>query len=165
MADLPKPADAQRLFEAFLADRGLRLQSMVAREGVDAVLDFFRAQRFEFQGADWLLYQYGTYDRGSGRYFNFDLTRQFAVDQDWDDDAEEPGDDAYDGEGMWQLSLTFFYPTAPALDDLSHDARWCESYSSDAVAEFETFVRTSRPYLALANMRAAEVAIDYEDAG
>lgn len=158
------PTDALPLFKAFLAARGIRLESMVPRDGIDAMLDFFRSQRFEFNGMDWLLFQYGTYDWGAGRYFEFDITRQLAVDQEWDDDDDED-DDAYEGEGMWQLSLTFFFPSSRALDELKSDNRWCESDSPEAVAEFETFIRTSPPYLALAEIRPTRVELDYEDAG
>jgi hypothetical protein len=160
----PKPEDAPPVFKAFLAARGMHLESMVPRDAIDAMLDFFRTQRFEFNGMDWLLFQYGTYDWGEGRYFELDITRQLAVDQDWDDDADED-DDAYDGEGMWQLSLTCFFAPAPALDDLKSDNRWCESDSPEAVAEFETFIRTSAPYLALADAKPARVDLDFEDAG
>ena len=156
-----KPEEAPRLFHAHLSQRGLRLEGMVASEGIDAMLDFFRAQRFDFQGEDWLLFQYGTYDWGDGPYFEIDITRQFAVEIDYD---EESGDDD-EGEGMWQLSLTFRFTPEPALDALGSDHRWCKSHAPEVVAEFESFIRTSRPYLALANRRAEKVDLDYEDAG
>jgi hypothetical protein len=158
------PAEALPVFKAFLAARAMLLESMVPRDGIDAMLDFFRTQRFEFHGMDWLLFQYGTYDSRTGRYFKFDITRQFAVDQDWDDNAGED-DDAYDGEGMWQLSLTFFFPPSPALDELKFDNHWCESDSPDAVAEFKTFIRTSPAYLTLAQAKPERVELDFEDAG
>ena len=166
------PKDALPLFEAFLAARGLSIESMLPRDGIDAMLEFFRTQRFEFRGADSLLFQYGTYGPyGSDypRWFDLDITRQLAVDQQWDEDAGyddvDPAVHDHDHEdGVWHLSLTFFYPAAPPLDDVNPSNRWCESDSADAVAAFETFIRTSASYVAVADAQPARVELTYEDA-
>jgi hypothetical protein len=164
----PGPAQALELFEQFLRARGHRLEAMTPREGVDAVLEFFRTQRFSFRGEDWLLFQYGTYDWGAGRYFDFDLTRQLAVEPDEDspDGAETEVDpEAYEGEGMWQLSLTFKFAPTEELEALGDDGLWCESHSPAALADFESYVSTSAPYRALSDLRADVVELTYEDAG
>ena len=175
MSDGANPKDAQALFDAFLAARGLSTESMVPREGIAAMLDFFRTQRFEFSGTDWLLFQYGTYGPYGPEYprwFDLDITRQLAVDQPWNDaagyDAVENSEDDDDehhrhDNGIWQLSLTFFYPPDPPLDDVELDNRWCESDSLDAVTEFETFIRTSAAYLVVADVLPTRVEIHYED--
>jgi hypothetical protein len=127
------------------------------------MLDFFRTQRFVFQGADWLLFQYGTYDWGNGRYFDFNITRQLAVEIDYDDTDEDEDED--EGEGMWQLSLTFRFTPTAELDALRSDNRWCESHEPNSVSAFQGFIRSSAAYLAVADQRAAKVEMDYEDAG
>lgn len=148
---------------------------MVPREGIGAMLDFFRTQRFEFSGSDWLLFQYGTYGPygpEDPRWFDLDITRQLAVDQQGNDDAEyahmETDDDDHEyfhhDSGIWQLHLTFFYPPAPPLDDVEPENRWCESDSQEAVTAFETFIRTSPSYLAVADARPTRVELSYEDA-
>jgi hypothetical protein len=166
------PKDARTLFEAFLTARGLSTESMVPREGIDAMLDFFRTQRFEFSGSDSLLFQYGTYGPYGPEYprcFDVDITRQLAVDQRWDneaeyDDVDAGGHDHDHDSGIWQLSLTFFYPPEPPLDDVELGNRWCESDSPEAVNAFDTFIRTSASYLAVADARPTRVELTYEDA-
>ena len=165
---LPEPNHAQERFEGFLSSRGVRLETTTARSGVDSVLDFFRTQRFSFSGEDWLLFQYGTYDWGAGRFFEFDLTRQFAVDQDDDDSTEnapESDEDGYDGEGMWQLSLTFKFAPTAELESLGSDNCWCQSAAPGVVAEFAEFIYASAAYRAVADAPADLVELDYEDAG
>ena len=172
MSDAAKPKNALALFDAFLAARGLMIESMIPREGIDAMLEFFRTQRFEFNGTDSLLFQYGTYGPYGPEYprwFDLDITRQLAVDQQWDDengcgDVDTEDHDHDHDSGIWQLSLTFFYPPAPPLDDVELGNRWCESDSPEAVTAFETFIRTSASYLAVADARPTKVELTYEDA-
>jgi hypothetical protein len=175
MSDGANPKDACALFEAFLATRGLSTGSMVPREGIDAMLDFFRTQRFEFSGTDSLLFQYGTYGPYGPEYprwFDLDITRQLAVNQQWDDDSEyadiETDDDDHEyrhhDSGIWQLNLTFFYPPAPPLDDVEIGNRWCESESPEAVTAFEAFIRTSASYLVVADAQPTKVELNYQDA-
>lgn len=152
-----KPDDALRLFEAFLAERGLRPEAMVPWEGIDAMFAFFRTQRFAFEGNDALLFQYGTYDWGNGRHFELDITRQFAVD---DTDAETDEDD---GGGIYQLSLTFVFVPAPDRAELGSDHEWCFARDAEAVDEYEAFVRRSAAYRLLAETQPLRVEIDYED--
>ena len=167
-SSLPEPAQALELYEQLLSSRGCRLETMTPREGVDFVLEFFRSQRFSFRGMDWLLFQYGTSDWGAGRQFGFDLTRQLAVepDEDGSDGADTEVDaEAYEGEGMWQLSLTFKFAPTAELEALGESNRWCESHSTATLAEFDSFVRSSAPYRALVDARADVVDLSYEDAG
>ena len=163
-SSLPEPAQALELFEQFLISRGCRLETMTPREGVDAVLEFFRSQRFSFRGMDWLLFQYGTSDWGAGRQFGFDLTRQLAVEPD-EDGSDSADAEAYEGEGMWQLSLTFKFAPTAELEALGESDRWCESHSPATLAKFDLFVRSSAPYRALVDARADVVELSYEDAG
>jgi hypothetical protein len=63
-----------------LAERGLRPETMVPREGIDAMFAFFQTQRFALDGYDALLLRYGTYDWGNGREFELHITHQLADD-------------------------------------------------------------------------------------
>jgi hypothetical protein len=158
--ELAEPADALRAFDQFLAARGQHSYSMTPREGVDAVLEFFRTQRFNLNGPDRLLFQYDTYDWGSGPWFNFDLVRQFAVAPNQDAEA---GDG--DAEGMWQLRLTFRFAPSHDLDMVGADVYRCESAAPESLAEFDRVICASTPYRMLADERAAAVDVELEDAG
>ncbi|MDB5070132.1 MAG: hypothetical protein JWM87_1243 [Candidatus Eremiobacteraeota bacterium] len=158
-----KPEDAQPLFEAFLTSRGLLLDRMIPDEGIDAVLEFFKTQRFDVPGGDSLVFQFGTNDWDDGPYFDFDLTRQLALEKDRhvvEDDADED-----DGKGMWQLSLTFRFAPAPELEALGADDYWCESHERGVVSEFHDFIRLSPAYLAVAPLTAESVELEHEDPG
>jgi hypothetical protein len=73
---------------------------------------------------DMLLFQWGTYDWGEGRYFHLNLTRQFILDGTGDD------------ESIFQLGFTFLYTPSSALEALRDGTRWC-----GAPAELPEFQR------------------------
>ena len=97
---MPDPLTPRALFEAMSGFyRDVRV------DGCDATA-----------GNDSLLVQWGTYDwrDGSGRHFEFDVTRQLIA---------EPGED----ENIWQLSFTLRFPPEESLVAPGKGSRWCMS--------------------------------------
>jgi hypothetical protein len=141
-------------FHRFLARRKLRAESLSVADGFEAMLAFFREVRatdvdLDRQG-DMLLYQWGTYDWGKGRYFELDLTRQLIVGDGEDDD-------------IWQLQLTYHFTPSPALDTAGAANRWCESL--DDLDEMRRFILASPAYVAASSTSVVKVALVYECAG
>ena len=106
-----KPQDARREFEAVLRSRDLHERDLDPVSGCEALFDFYRDKRpggpvFEHhEDADMLLFQWGTYDWGTGEQFSLSLTRQIIRCENAED------------EDFWQLSLTFEFE---ADDELIH---------------------------------------------
>lgn len=109
--------DIKQLIESELA-----LKSPEAIDTFGLILRLYEEHRIantsvECDG-DMLLFQWGTYDWGDGRYFNVDLTRQVM------DDLEDPDDQA---DSMQQLSVALkFFPNAETEMLKSGDI-WCHS--------------------------------------
>jgi hypothetical protein len=119
--------DAREERERLLAVRGLAVAGLSVRDGIEAMLDFYRTVRADdcviADDGDMLLFQWGTYEAGNVAEFHVDLTRQFIRAGGEDDD-------------IWQLSLTFgFAPAAIASGD-----RWCATPGE--LAAFAAFVRS-----------------------
>jgi len=103
------------------------------------------------EDGDMLLYQWGTYDWGNGKYFNLNLTRQFILDALEDDDA------------IFQLGLTFLYEPSRILQELEQGNRWCHSPAE--LRDFEQFVFSSNAYRAGLGLSPAKVELHYENVG
>jgi len=95
---------------------------------------------------DMLLFQWGTYDWGGGRWFEMDLTRQFIA---LDPDAP-----------IRQLRLTmYFHPNAQS-DELRSGNRWCHDRAD--MPEFRTWVRESTIFRAFHAEHAQRVVLELE---
>ncbi|MEO8552168.1 MAG: hypothetical protein ABI678_19455, partial [Kofleriaceae bacterium] len=96
--------DALGEFERLLAARGLAVATLSLRDGIAAMLDFYRTVRADdcviADDGDMLLFQWNPNE--------LDLTRQFIRTGGEDDD-------------IWQLSLTFVLPPSA----LASGHRWC----------------------------------------
>lgn len=109
---------------------------------------FYRSEKpagCDGPNGDMLLFQWGTYDWGTGRHFSLNITRQF---------IEEGlhGDDA-----ISQLRLDFRFDPSVELDVLGAGNRWC-----DGPSEFEVmrdFVLSSVPFMAVADQSASAVEL------
>jgi hypothetical protein len=150
------PADAQAQFENRLRSQGLELSRLTPDAGFFEAFAFYRDVRPKGCAADgvdgdMLLYQWGTYDWGKGKYFNLDLTRQFILKGTEDD------------EGIFQLHLIFLYAPVPGLESLMDGNRWCRSPAE--LHGFETFVRTSGAYRTALLHSPVKVHLLYEAAG
>ncbi len=146
---------ALTIFELALSDRGLKLEALTPAEGVSAMLDFYRSQRAEDcdveEDGDMLLFQWGTYDWGSGEHFELDITRQLAPDVgEFDFSAS-------------QLSLTFLFEPSGALRALGEGNRW--AYTPEDLSDFESFVRGSAALQAVASRTDGRVELDFDPVG
>jgi len=100
-----EPREAQEAFRQFLAARGPDEAALSVRDGLEAMLDFYRDMRADGcaleNDADMLLFQWGTYStfpRAGGiaaEAFDLNLTRQLILDEGGEDDD------------IWQLALNF----------------------------------------------------------
>jgi len=117
-------------FERHLADHGLALAQLGAKQAVETMVAFYAAERVEGahidEDGDMLLFQWGTYDWGDGPSFQYDITRQLIVQDDDDDDA------------IWQLSLTLHYEPGEDAQALGSGDQWCDS--PDHLDEFLHFI-------------------------
>lgn len=143
---------AKEDLEKYIIQSGKTTASLTPAEAVRVMLDFFRQVHIddvalEDGGADMLLYQWGTYDWGQGRFFQCDLTRQFIV-------AGSDGD-----EGFRQLALTCSYQPTLALDALKSGNRWCRS--ADDLVGFEAFISESGAYQAVGTLKPHKITIEY----
>ena len=86
----------------------------------------------ELSDGDRLLFQWGTYDWGKGKFFEIDLTRQVMF------DFQEPDDQA---DSMQQLRVTFTYSCNEETENLGEGNRWCASPST--IAEFRAFLNST----------------------
>ncbi len=124
-------------------------------QGIRLMLDFYRDVRADGceldEDGDMLLFQWGTYDFGDGRSFQFDLTRQLTV--------AEPEED--DDSAMSQLSFTFHFTPSAQFDALKDGNRWCST--PDELEDFETFITGSDAHRAVATARPAKVTLEYGD--
>jgi len=143
-------------FENRLRSRGLESSRLSPDVGFAEMFAFYRDARPDDcvpvdSDGDMLLYQWGTYDWGQGKYFNLNLTRQFIVEGLEDDDA------------IFQLGLTFLYEPSPVLEALKQGNRWCHSPSE--LREFEQFVFSSSAYLTSLGLSPAKAKLLYENVG
>lgn len=152
-----KANQAKRALETLIENAVPDLNELNADQAVTVMLDFYRDQRAEDcdleADGDMLLYQWGTYDWGSGRFFEFDLTRQFITGSDVDDDD------------IWQLSLKFEFTPTDELLLLKDGNRWCYYPDQESTNEFESFIRSSAVYKTISQNRSATISLDYFNAG
>lgn len=148
-----KIAAGRGRFEQVLADRGMARAGLDADSLVDAMLWFYANVRatdaapFDEDG-DLLLFQWGTYDWGRARLFEFDLTRQWA-------ERRAMGDD-----GLWQLQATLRYEPSSETEQLASGSQWC--FAPDAVEAFRAYIAGSdaRAFAAAHSATQFEVTFD-----
>jgi hypothetical protein len=152
-----EPQHARQEFEAILRGRGLQEGDFNLADGCEAFFDFYRDQRpnghvFEqHDDADMLLVQWGTYDRGTGKHFTFNLTRQLIVSVEAED------------EDIWQLGLTFEFEADNELRAIGSGDKWCHSLSG--LPEFRDYVWQSAAFTACTERQARRAVLDYGIAG
>ena len=104
----------------YLVDHGLSLDDAEPLAMMVAMMEWYAQERAIDaapidEDGDMLLFQWGEQDWGSGRSFEYDLTRQLIRVDDQED------------EGILQISMTFRYPTSDRSADLGSGNRWCGS--------------------------------------
>jgi hypothetical protein len=139
---------AEAEFVRRLAAAGKRLPNLTPRQGIAAMLDFYREQRAEDcdieQDGDMLLYQWGCCDWGAGLFFELDITRQFV------EGAAEDG-------SIVQLSLTFRYPRTELRRKVGDGNRWCSTLHE--LESFRAFILESPALAAVEGSPPAAVLL------
>ncbi len=139
--------EAKAKFESLLSTRRDKDNPVVI---ISCMLDFYRDERTEDcrieDDGDMLLYQWGTYDWGQGRWFDLNITRQF---------IPEGGED----DEIFQLSVSAKYFPTPELDALGANNRWCESPSK--LPQFNESIAESPALMRLAGRPCYTVEIAY----
>ncbi len=109
-------SEAPAAFDRFLASWGVDPDTLDAVTAVDVMLEWYQFERAEDvvaldEDGDLLLFQWGSYDWGEGRSFQYEIVRQLIV--------------AEDDDGIWQLSVTLYYPESEETQALGAGHRWC----------------------------------------
>lgn len=161
-----RPDQAENIFRQQVTRSGLVVERLSAKQGVDFMLDFYRAERLRAPelepGADTLLFQWGTYDWGAGEHFEFDLTRQFI----WASSlrrivfARLLRWELSDVTAMSQLHLTFFANPSDTLRSLGSGDHWCSR--PENVSDFREIITSSAAYGAVERLAGTRVELRFE---
>lgn len=148
---------AESEFQRFIALHGRSVSELGVDEGITLALAFYQDHRAEHSppdsDGDMMPFQWGTYDWGKGEWFGFDLTRQFILNN-------EPQD-----ENIWQLSLTFKFSPSAQLRSLGSGEKWCYTPRTTAVEYFQGFIRNTEAFQSVRDFRPQSVDLDFECAG
>lgn len=128
---------------------GAPLDTLTARQGIDAMLAFYVKQRAECvpleKYGDMLLFQWGVYGFNLlPPTFQIDITRQFSL-----EGEDEP----------FQLLFTFHYEPTSESQAIREGNRWCNS--PEKLPEFRQFIEASPGYVALSDAPPLRVEIVY----
>jgi hypothetical protein len=144
------PKNSKAELEKRIGQSGIA--ALTPMQSVRLMLDFYKEVRADGceldEDGDMLLFQWGTYDWGQGRIFQFDITRQFIVSEDEDDDA-----------AISQLSLRFHFMPSAQLDAIKGGNRWCSGL--DELMDFEAFIVASDAYRAVQALLLSKVTLGY----
>jgi hypothetical protein len=148
---------SKAVFESMLTHSGHNLKQLSVNDGFSMMLDFYRLQRaddclIEADG-DMLLFEWGTYDWGSGEVFSMKLTRQLIGDIDGED------------EDIWQLSLVFRFAPTARLRNLGSGNQWCPSPDAQVVQAFVDSVHQSDVFRYTSLLQPAEVGLTHQNVG
>jgi hypothetical protein len=139
-----KPNESAKAFADFAVAKGIDLNASTPREGIEAMLEFRTAVTCAACSDDMLLYQWGTYDWGAGKYYELNITRQFI-------EAELDDDDA-----ISQLSLTYKYKPSKELELLGANNCW-----EDEPTEFRQFILASASFTTVADAKPDEIDLSH----
>jgi hypothetical protein len=139
-----QPTESVKTFEDFAAAKGIDWNASTPREGIEAMLEFRAAITCATCSDDMLLYQWGTYDWGAGKYFELNITRQFI-------EAELEDDDA-----ISQLSLTYKYKPSKELELLGASNCW-----EDGPTEFRQFILASTSFTTVADAKPDQIELSH----
>jgi hypothetical protein len=122
------PQNSVKAFTDFAAERGVTVSESTPRLGIELMFAFYQSvtpDGCEPNDGDMLLFQWGTYDWGTGENFEIGITRQFI------ELAEE------DDEAISQLSLVYRFEPTDELKSIPAGDRWCDGPSEfDLLREF-----------------------------
>lgn len=127
-------------FKNYLKDQGVKEKDITLESLMDLVLAYFQEVQFESadieNDGDMLLFEYGTYDWGQGKFFQIGLTRQLIEMHDDDEEQEDH---------MYQLQVTLFYNPSE-FDSLPAFNKWSNEFSD--LNDFKNMIVNSAGYQA-----------------
>lgn len=160
-------ADALPAFRQYLEAAGLTAEDLDAQAAVTAMLGFYADERatdvdLDTDG-DMLLFQWGTYGwhQGPGPAFEYNITRQLAIELDddlWADDDEDEDEDL--GEGIWQLRLTVYFRPDEENARLRSGDRWLERPAD--LADFASWIAGLPATAYCAGRRPLRTSLDWD---
>jgi hypothetical protein len=132
-----KALNALDEFKRFVLECGKSFEHLSPKDTTSLMTMFYAQVRAEDCNSeddkDMLLFQWGTYDWGSGEFFEYDITRQFIFSEYF-----QSGDDQWEEDVIWQLSLTLKLLPTFDLKEIKPGFRWCEK--PDEVHKFMQFI-------------------------
>lgn len=143
-----KPSESAEMFVEFAAKSGVSILACAPAVGFEQFFSFHAqvsAEGCDDPENDKLLFEWGAFDRGAGKLFELNMTRQF-IEHDLDDD-----------DAISQLRLTFKYEHLGELLALAPGNCW-----SDGRFETPTFqehVLTSRAFQCVAGLKAMQIEL------
>jgi len=149
-----KAKKALEEFQQYLRRAGDKQTPGTPLAGIERMVAFYKEVRADDvdldTDGDMLLFQWGTYDWGSGEMFEVDITRQLIRGSGEDDD-------------IWQLHLTYRFAPSDALLAIGKGDRWCAR--PDETAALDLFMM-GRPAIAVVGSRSdGQAQLEYECAG
>ena len=102
---------------------------------------------------DSLLFQWGTYDWGNGKNFEYNITRQFIFPTKFKDEEEE-----WEEDTIWQLSLTLKFQPLDKFEGLKGN-QWCDS--PDDVSGFRKFIESHESTKLASEEQPTVVELEY----
>jgi hypothetical protein len=112
-------------FKPFVYSKVKNIEALSPSDATELMIEYYstvRADNCDLDAdGDMLLFQCGTHDWGNGKYFEYNVTRQFTFTAQFEDDEEEWEEDV-----MWQLYITLKYTPSDVLDNLDAEI-WCDS--------------------------------------
>lgn len=139
----------------------LRAGGLSPADAFGAMLSFYHSQRVQGCDADaegdMLLFQWGTYDWGSGSAFEIGLARQLIFD---DRNPLVRLLTRTEHRAMWQLHLQFRFVPTDDLGRLGSGNRWCSA--PDGVDAFEAYLHDTAAFRAVAGRTDVRPEIWFE---
>src|SRR5260221_2353432 len=149
------PSSSQGELQRRLESVGFTLETLKPDDGIGVMFDFYQQVRADGcmfpPERDTLLYQWGIYDWGQGRFFELDLTRQFILSG---DDPNDPDDDT-----MSQLRLTFYYQPTSVFEAMQSGNRWCQT--PEDIPQFKSFVISTAAYEVTTSSKPHKVTLGH----
>jgi len=145
---------AREHLERRAANHRIDLTSLDGPAAVDLILGWFEEERADDavpleEDGDGILFQWGTYKFAGSATFQYDVTRQFTL----EDDGERE---------LWQLSLRLQFAPTPESAALGENYHWC--FDPTHVPELRQAIELSPATGYVSARRPGKVTLEFFDA-
>ena len=146
-----EPKEAITAFEKQLKNSIIDFHNISVELLIDQQLTFYkkiRAKNVSYENdGDMILFQWGTYDWGEGKYFQFDIARQFI-------ETDKNGDDA-----ISQFHTILFYDPNSIGEEIQGN-KWFNNYKN--TDEIKIFILQSDIYERIKSLKPIKREISWE---